>query len=124
MLSRYFVAKPANSGYEFMLRTLYFTAASHDSAMLIARTLVEERLVACANVVDGVTSVYHWENQLHEDPEIAVFAKTTDALANEATERVRQLHEYDCPCVVTWKIAAARDYANWVHLETRKDSHD
>ena len=106
-----------------MLRTLYFTAGSRDAALLIARTLVEERLVACANIVDGVTSVYRWENQLHEDPEVAVFAKTTAILAADAVERVRQLHDYDCPCVTAWDITAANDYVSWVRDETRKDPH-
>jgi len=123
MLNMFFVAKPANNGKELMLRTLYFTAASRDAALRIVRLLVEERLVACANVIDGVTSVYQWENQLHEDREVAVFAKTTEALAEEAIQRVRQRHDYDCPCVTTWKVNAAKDYVSWVHNETRKDPH-
>jgi periplasmic divalent cation tolerance protein len=106
-----------------MLRTLYFTAINRDAALQIARTLVDERLVACANIIDGVTSVYRWKNQTHEDREVVVFAKTTAALAKDAVQRVRQLHDYDCPCVTTWKTAAASDYADWVHLETDKGAN-
>jgi len=107
-----------------MLRTLYFTTANRDAALQIARTLVEERLVACANVVDGITSVYRWEDRLHEDPETVVFAKTRASLAEDAVERIRQLHDYDCPCVTTWETTAASDYGNWVHAETRETSDD
>ncbi len=106
-----------------MIRTLYFTAANREAALEIVRTLVEERLVACANIVDGITSVYRWENQLHEDREAAVFAKTTASLADDAIQRVCQLHEYDCPCVTTWETAAASDYTRWVQTETRESTN-
>jgi len=102
-----------------MLQTVYFTAASRQAAMKIANVLVQERLAACANVVDGVTSIYRWDDALQEDQEAVVFAKTTAELAESAIQRVQELHEYDCPCVVAWDIASTSDaYEKWVRSET------
>jgi len=106
-----------------MLQTLYFTTADRDAAVRLARRLVQERLVACANIVDSVTSVYQWEGKVHEDPEMIVFAKTTSELSQHAIERVQELHEYECPCVVSWEIdAASSAYQEWVESETRSRS--
>jgi len=102
-----------------MLQTVYFTAVSHEAAVTIAKVLVQERLVACANVVDGVTSIYRWDGALQKDPEAVVFAKTTAELAEPAIQRVQDLHEYDCPCVVAWDIASTSDaYEKWIRSET------
>ena len=99
--------------------TLYFTVGSRDAALKISRTLVEERLVACANVVDGATSVYRWNGQLCEDREAIVFAKTTSSCILAAIHRVRQIHEYDCPCVVAWELnAISEPYWEWIQQET------
>ena len=102
-----------------MVQTVYFTAASHKAAVTIAQVLVQERLAACANVVDGVTSIYRWDDGLQEDQEAVVFAKTTAELADAAIQRVQELHEYDCPCVVAWDIASTSDaYEKWIRSET------
>ena len=66
---------------------IYVTASTRDEAMSIARTLVAERLVACANVLGEATSVYQWQGKVEEAQEIVLIAKTRRDLADRALAR-------------------------------------
>lgn len=102
-----------------MLSVIYSTVGSRDAALGIARTLVEERLAACANVIDGVTSVYRWNGAIQEDREAILLLKTRSELVPAAIHRVRELHPYDCPAIVAWEpTAVSPDYQRWVESET------
>ena len=97
------------------------TTSNRAEAATIGRTLVERRLVACANVLDGVTSIYRWKDAIHEDGETLLVMKTQTALVEDVIARVRELHGYDCPCVVSWPIDAANpDYLAWIQTETTR----
>ncbi len=103
---------------EFSL--LYVTAGSAEDARAIGRSLVEERLAACANVLDGMTSVYRWEGTVQEDREAVLIVKTRRSLVEEATARIKALHGYDCPCVVALPITGGNaDFLDWLGAETR-----
>ena len=98
---------------------VYVTFASRDDALRLGRVVVEERLAACANVFDGMTSVYRWEGTVREDQEVVLILKTRTELVGSLTERVRQLHSYDCPCVVSWRVEWGNlDYLRWIENET------
>ena len=98
---------------------LYVTAANRDEAVRIARTLVEERLVACGNVIDGATSVYSWHGKVEESREAVLIAKTDARNVERATARVVELHAYENPAVVAVPIAGgSRDYLTWVETES------
>lgn len=98
---------------------VYITASNRDEALAIGRTLVSERLIACANVLEGMTSVYEWKGELNEDDEAVLIAKTRQELTDRVVARVRELHSYECPCVVSWPITAANpDYLAWIARET------
>ncbi len=97
----------------------YVTAPSRDDALRIGRTLVAERLAACANVLDGMTSVYQWQGAVEEADEAVLILKTRMELVERMTARVKQLHSYQCPCVVAWPIVAGNaDYLQWISRET------
>jgi periplasmic divalent cation tolerance protein len=98
----------------------YITAGSRDEALRIGRALVEERLAACANVLDGMTSVYWWQGALEQADEAVLIVKTRGELVDRLTARVRELHGYDCPCVVSLPIAGGNpDYLAWIAAETQ-----
>ncbi|GFK93180.1 Divalent-cation tolerance protein CutA [Fundidesulfovibrio magnetotacticus] len=98
---------------------LYVTAGSREEALRIARALVEERLAACANVLDGVRSLYWWEGKVQDEPEALFVAKTRAELAQRAVERVRELHSYEVPCVVALPVAAGNPaFLDWIAAET------
>ena len=99
---------------------VYMTAASRGEAEQIGRTLVEERLAACVNILGPITSIYRWEGELTTDDETAFIAKTTEKLIDPLVERVRQLHSYSCPCVVAIAIQAGNpEFLNWIESETK-----
>lgn len=101
---------------------VYITASNQEEALVIGRTLVNERLAACANVLDGATSIYKWEGELNEDGEAVMIAKTRQELVDRVIARVRELHTYDCPCVVSWPITAGNpEFLSWIGRETGAD---
>ena len=98
---------------------VYITVNSMETARRIARLLVEERLAACANVIDGMHSVYRWKGKIEEAAEVIVIAKTRDDLLDSLTERVRSLHPYECPCVVGLPVVGGnQDYLEWLAAES------
>jgi periplasmic divalent cation tolerance protein len=83
---------------------VYMTAGSKEEASTISRCLVEEKLAACVNIIDGMTSIYRWEGKLESASETVLIAKTMSGKVDALTERVKVLHSYDCPCIVTLDI--------------------
>ncbi|KAA0597283.1 periplasmic divalent cation tolerance protein [Azospirillum lipoferum] len=97
----------------------YITAASKEEALRIGRSLVEERLAACANVLDGMTSVYRWNGAVEQAEEAVLIAKTRSSLFDRLTVRVRELHSFDTPCVVELALGRGNPaYLDWLRVET------
>lgn len=98
---------------------VYITAPSDGEAKDIARTLVKERLAACANVINGVTSFYWWQGTLEEDREYIIVAKTTEEHAEALIGRVKDLHSAVCPCIIFLPIEKGNpEFLRWIHAET------
>jgi periplasmic divalent cation tolerance protein len=103
--------------HEFVLG--YVTTPNRDLALSIARAVVDERLAACANIVAGMTSIYHWNGGIQTDEECVLLLKTRRSLAEQLSERVVQLHGYECPCVVFVPVVAGNPpYLAWLGAET------
>jgi periplasmic divalent cation tolerance protein len=101
------------------VQVAFITAPDADTATRLARTLVEERLAACVNVVPGIRSVYRWQGALHEEDETLLIVKTRAERAAALEARVRALHPYEVPEVL--RLAAAggsAPYLHWVLEET------
>ena len=99
---------------------VYITASDKVEALKIGRTLVEERLAACANVIDNMTSVYWWEGTIADSAEVVLIAKTKQELVESVISRVKELHSYSCPCIVSWPLSAGNpDYLRWIEEETK-----
>jgi len=96
------------------------TAPDAATAERIARALVDEGLIACANLVPGLTSVYRWEGRVHADPEVLLLIKTRRENVPRLKERLPELHPYQVPELV---VAPVEDglapYCRWVMDETR-----
>ena len=102
------------------LRLIYITAKDKDEARRIGRALVEERLAACVNVFDGVNSMYWWEGKVQDEAEAVLVAKTKESLVPDLAERVKSLHSYSCPCIVSLPIVNGnQDFLDWIGRETR-----
>jgi len=100
---------------------LYVTLSSTDEAKTIAKALVTGRLVACANILGDIQSVYWWDGAVQEETEVAMVLKTRASLVSKVTARITQLHSYDCPCVVALDIADGHpEYLKWIFKETEQ----
>lgn len=95
--------------------SVYATFADEAEARRICRTLVDERLAACANILGACHSIYRWQDKVEESAEFAAILKTRADRAPALIERLAALHSYDLPAAVVWPIAdATPDYADWV----------
>lgn len=95
--------------------SVYVTFADADEAERVGRTVVEERLAACINILGPISSIYLWQGSIESANEVAAFLKTTAAQADALIARIAGLHSYKVPCIVTWPIGAiAAPYAAWV----------
>lgn len=98
---------------------VYVTTGSKEEAHRIGRALVEERLAAAVNIIAGVASIYRWDGAIHEADEVVVVAKTRREMLDALTARVREMHRYDCPCVVALPVAGGSEpYLRWIAAET------
>lgn len=93
---------------------LYVPCGSEDEATSIARTLLQERLIACANIYRS-RSLYMWKGALSDEEEHVLFCKTAPSRVGAVERRVRALHTYEVPCILQMQAAHVNhDYAAWV----------
>ncbi|QEF94402.1 divalent-cation tolerance protein CutA [Methanothermobacter sp. KEPCO-1] len=104
-----------------MFTLIYITTSGQEESARIGRRLVEERLAACVNIIPSIKSFYHWEGSLEEDEESVLIVKTTSELTQQIIKRVRELHSYDNPCIISIPITGgSRDYLEWLNNEVKK----
>ncbi|MEL6652066.1 MAG: divalent-cation tolerance protein CutA [Bacteroidota bacterium] len=100
--------------------TIYITCPNLESAQQIGRAMVEQRLAACANILEGMRSIYWWEGALAEDQEVVLLLKTRATFGERLKAAVKQLHPYEVPCIVAWPIVMAEEsYLSWIKQETK-----
>lgn len=90
-----------------------------DTGMKIARHLVERKLAACVNLLDGCTSVYRWQGQVETAQELPLFIKTREALYPAVEAAIRETHPYELPEIVAVGIERGLPaYLDWLAAET------
>lgn len=100
--------------------SIYAVFADADEAQRIGRSVVEERLAACINILPPIRSIYRWQGEIETSEEVAAIFKTTDDAADRLIVRIAELHSYDVPCVVSWPIdKVLGSYAGWVEDSVR-----
>lgn len=103
-------------------RIAFVTAPSAEVAASLARTLVSERLVACGNLVPGLRSIYAWEGEICDEPEVLLILKTTADRVDDLAARVAALHPYAVPEVVALPIDAGLPaYLAWIDENVARD---
>jgi periplasmic divalent cation tolerance protein len=90
-----------------------------DAALRLARALVERRLAACVNVLNGCTSVYRWDGAMEQAEEVPVLIKTRAARYPELEASIRELHPYELPEIIAVPmVRGLPEYLDWVAEET------
>jgi periplasmic divalent cation tolerance protein len=98
---------------------IFITAPNEDEAASIARSLVEARLAACANIVRNIRSIYTWQGSIQDDNEVLMMVKTRKSLFSKVSVKVRELHSYDVPEIIALPIIdGSPDYLNWLKEST------
>ena len=94
---------------------LYVTADNKEEALEIGRTLVQEKLVACANILDNMTSVFSWQGRVSTGQEAVLLLKTSRRRVEEVTARITDLHSYEVPCVVALTASGGNEeFLSWI----------
>lgn len=97
------------------IELVYITAGDKAEAKLIGKALVESKLAACINIIDPMNSLYYWEGELQEDREVILIAKTTSDKVRAVTEKVKSIHSYDCPCVLSLPVSNGNEaFMQWI----------
>lgn len=100
-------------------RLVYITTDDEEEARRIGRALVDERLAACTNALPGMRSCYRWQDRIEEGHECVLIAKTRAPLVDRLVARVRELHSYTVPCVVSLPIEDGNPaFLAWIGAET------
>lgn len=102
---------------------VYTTFPDEKAAVAAAEALVTAGLVACANILPVMTSVFIWEGRLGREREAAMLLKTRRELAGDVTSAIKRLHTYETPAVVVWPlIEGSSDYFRWIETQTAHPS--
>jgi periplasmic divalent cation tolerance protein len=98
--------------------SIYTTLPDEDIARKVAYKLVEERLVACVNFFP-IKSVYRWKGNVEEEEEYAILMKSRRSIYHRVENRLKELHPYEVPAIVSYKIEDGLDkYLSWIEDET------
>ena len=99
---------------------VYTTAPSSEEARSLATALINRRLIACANIVDGGLSIVANEDGSQDEvAEHYMLCKTTMGRADEVIGAIEELHSYDTPCVLVWPaVDGSEPFTNWVERAT------
>jgi len=99
---------------------IYITFGNMEEARTIGKELVSDRLAACVNIIDNVSSMYWWEGEIQDEKEVILVAKTKESLVPELVEKVRSMHSYSCPCIVSLPILNGNSaFLDWIVDETK-----
>jgi periplasmic divalent cation tolerance protein len=98
-----------------------FVTAPAEEAVTLAKTLVDERLVACVNIVPGLRSIYWWQGKVEDEPEVLCIMKTRTRLFEDLRDRVRELHSYEVEEIIALPILAGNlPYLDWIEENTQQ----
>jgi periplasmic divalent cation tolerance protein len=96
-------------------RIVLVTCASITEARRLGRSVVENRLAACANILSKVESIYRWKGKVERAKEVLVIMKTSAKRVKELESEVKRSHSYEVPeFIVLPVVAGSREYLNWV----------
>ena len=94
----------------------YITCPNNSEAESLAKTLLEEKLIACANILPGMKSFYVWEGELQNSQEVILLLKAPKNKLTSIEARVTQLHSYDCPCILSFEPNSVNTpFLNFIH---------
>jgi len=99
---------------------LFITTPTPEEAQRISRALLEQRKVACVNIVPRVSSLFWWQGKIDSARESLLIVKTTASQLNELVTLVKEIHSYDVPEIVAMPIVGGnQEYLEWIGKEVK-----
>ena len=99
---------------------IVITTKNSDEAHKIARALLEDKLIACANIMPGIQSVFWWEGKVDQAEETMMVLKSKRSLFKKIVKKVKSLHSYSVPEVIALPILDGNpDYLRWIDESVR-----
>jgi periplasmic divalent cation tolerance protein len=100
------------------VRVVLTTTPDQGVAESIAARLLHERLIACANVIPGIRSIYRWQGEVRRDDEVLLMLKSTGSVLASLEQRLCELHPYEVPEVLALGVREGLEaYVSWVRSE-------
>ena len=101
------------------------TTSNKKEAVKIVRSLLKERLIACANILGPVSSLFWWQRKIDEENEFLIFMKSHKSLFKKLSERVMEIHSYDVPEIIALPIIeSSPPYIDWMKTSLQPVSED
>ncbi len=99
---------------DLMFSIIYITAGDMAEARNIGHKLIDEKLAACANIFP-ISSIFRWKGKIDEANEFAIIVKTRADKVEEIESRVKELHSYEVPCIISFNLAGgSAEYLKWI----------
>lgn len=97
----------------------YVTCKDINQARYIGSALIEEKLAACVNIIQGMESMYRWKGKVESAQEVILLIKSRASLSRKIRSRINDLHSYETPCILDIPIkSGSESYINWILSET------
>jgi len=98
---------------------IYTTCPDKETAEALAHALLEQQVIACANIIEGMTSLYRWEGQIAHEAEVVMLLKTTAERADQVYVYLENHHPYEVPCIISLNPDECYPpFAAWVNSQT------
>ena len=102
------------------MKVVVTTCESKDASGIVQQ-LLQERLVGCGNIIDGVKSMYWWKGEIQQDSESLIVMETPDDICSAVLHRLAEIHPYEVPKIMALEPTDVSEaYQNWLHEETKK----
>lgn len=100
--------------------SIFIPCATKKEAKKISKVLLESKLVACANIIGGMESMFRWEGNIESSKEVLLILKTRGSCVPDLMKKVEELHSYDCPVMEVLEIKDGNvDFLQWLDRETK-----
>ena len=97
------------------MHIVFVTTKNRKEAEKIAGALLKEKLIACANIIDGVSSLFWWQGKIDRAREALLILKTRESVFKKLETRIKSLHSYKVPEIIAVHVASgSKEYLAWV----------
>lgn len=102
---------------------VYITNPTREEAKNIASYLIENKLIACANIFGPINSVYSWEGKIVDEEEFVLIAKTIEKNFENVKREVEKIHSYKVPCIIKVNVAGNKKFFEWLNevIKTKQE---